>query len=218
MAIKVDLLPTERKKFGFDPLVAILFLVIVVCVFVFYFIGQNYDKNLAKAQESLATVKARVAEAEKELPAIEELKRKNTELEQQINAVKTLRYDPVRYSNLLDEISFLLPNNMWVSSVEIDTGKNSVKLVGVAAEVPGIRPLESISGFMKNAAKSKYFRTATITGTNRGTTPVGETVYTSYSWTIDMTYDPKAAEQANPGSVEKGPGAVIINTSVKGRS
>lgn len=218
MAIKVDLLPTERKKFGFDPLLAILVLLIVVCVVVFHYVGQIYEKNVVQATASLTEVTNSVEEAKKGLPEIERLQKENSELENQINAVKTLRYDPIRYSNLLDEISALLPNNMWVSNISIEPSKNSVQLTGVAVEIPGIRPLESVSGFMKNANKSKYFRGATITGTSRGTANVGQTTYTSYSWTIDMNYDPKAAEQTNPDAVEKGPGAMMIDSSVKGRS
>jgi Tfp pilus assembly protein PilN len=99
----------------------------------------------------------------------------------------------VRYSNILDEIAMLLPNNMWVSTVSIDPSKKTVALAGFAAEQPGVRPLESIAGFMKSVNKSQVFTSATISSTSRGNQTVGKVSYVGFTWTIDMTYDEKAA-------------------------
>lgn len=194
MAIKVDLLPTERKKFGFDIIIALIAVLLVVAGIGFYFYGESLKSQIDTQQAKLAQIQKDIQKEKEGLPAIAELKKKNQELEVQINTVKTLRYDPIRYSNLLDEISILLPNNMWVSSISIEPVKRTVVLAGVAAEQPGVRPLESISGFMKSVNKSRYFRSATIASTTRGTTTVGKTPYTSYGWTIEMEYDPSAAE------------------------
>ena len=64
-----------------------------------------------------------------------------------------------------------------------------VTIAGVAAEQPGIRPVESISGFMKSVSRSKYFKRAVISSTTRGTVDVGSNKYTSYSWNIELEYD-----------------------------
>jgi Tfp pilus assembly protein PilN len=214
MAIKVDLLPTERKKFGFDPVIAILVVLIAVAVVVFYYFGVKLEKDISDKRGEITAVEQEIQSLQQQLPVIEKLRKENAELETQINTVKSLRYDPIRYSNLLDEISCLLPRNMWVSSISIEPGQAKVSMSGTAAALPGIRPLESISGFMKSIQKSRYFKDAALSSTSRGTVNVGEKVFTSYSFSIDMNYDPKAAEQANPGGAEKGSGAYRTDGSL----
>ncbi len=220
MAIKVDLLPTERKKYGFDIVIAIIVMLIAASVVVYWYIGEHFKQEVSKKSASLAAIEDEIKKEKAGLPEIEQLKKKNRELEQQIKTVKTLRYDPVRYSNLLDEISYLLPNNMWVNNVTIDPTKNTMTLTGVAVEQPGVRPLESISGFMKSvtSTKSQYFKTASISSTTRGTTTVGKSPYTSYGWTIEMTYDPNAAESGTSAEAEKAPGNPKNDSSGHGRS
>lgn len=203
MAIKVDLLPTERKKFGFDPVIAILIVIIAASVVLFYYYGVKLEKEIDDKRKDITKVEQEIQSLQQQLPVIEKLKKENQELENQINTVRSLRYDPIRYSNLLDEISYLLPKNMWVSTIAIEPGQNKVTMSGTAAALPGVRPLESIGGFMKNVQKSRYFRSASLSSTSRSSARISGANYIIYSFGIDMTYDPKAAEQANPGGPEK---------------
>jgi len=200
MAIKVDLLPTERKRFGFDPVIAILIVLIALAVVVFYYFGVKLEKDIADKRAQITKVDQDIVSLQSQLPIIEKLKKENQELENQINTVKSLRYDPIRYSNLLDEVSSLLPKNMWLSSLSIEPGQSKVSMSGTAAAMPGIKPLESISGFMKSVQRSKYFKDASLSSTSKGTVTINGVTYTSYSFGIDMTYDPKAAEQVESGS------------------
>jgi len=193
MAIKVDLLPTERKKFGFDIVIALMVLLVVGAFVGCYWYTTKLEDDLKQVKDQVA---AKTAELEKEKQGTErkgELEKKIKEIEDNIAIVERLQDDPVRYSNLLDELSSLLPNNMWVSNISIDPQKNTLTLSGVAAEQPGIRPVESISGFMKSVGKSKYFKKAVISSTTRGKTTVADKDYTSYSWNIELEYDPNKA-------------------------
>lgn len=217
MAIKVDLLPTERKKFGFDPVIAILIVLIAASVVVFYYVGVKFESDIEAKKAQIAKVDQEIQDIKHKLPRIKELKRENEELEKQINTVKSLRYDPIRYSNLLDEISYLLPKNMWVSSISIEPNQAKVSMSGTAAELPGIKPLESIAGFMKSVQKSRYFKGCSLGSTSRGKVMVGGNEYSSYSFSVDMTYDPKAAEQVSEEGAEKGPTG-YDNRQEKGRS
>jgi len=216
MAIKVDLLPTERKKFGFDPVIAILIVLIALAVVVFYYFGVKLEKDIADKRAQITKVEQDISSLQQQLPIIEKLKKENQDLETQITTVKSLRFDPIRYSNLLDEISYLLPKNMWVSSISIEPGQQKVQMSGTAASMPGIKPLESISGFMKQVQKSRYFKDASLSSTSRGSVTIRNQVYTSYSFGIDMSYDAKAAEQSNPGA-EKGPGGFNTRSTLLGQ-
>jgi Tfp pilus assembly protein PilN len=193
MAIKVDLLPTERKKFGFDIVIALMVLLVIGAFVVCYWYGGVLDKRVSDAAAKVEQAEKTLENEKKGLENIDGLEKKIAELKSNIKTVKTLKLDPVRYSNLLDELSSLLPNNMWVSSISIDTQKNTLTLVGVAVEQPGVRPVESISGFMKSVSKSKYFTNAVISSTTRGKTNVGDNEYTSYSWSMELQYNPDKA-------------------------
>ena len=193
MAIKVDLLPTERKKFGFDIVIALMVLLVVGAFAGCYWWSTQLEQQVKQKTADLEAVTKQRDEAKQGLGDIDGLKKKISDLKNNINTVKTLKLDPVRYSNLLDELSSLLPNNMWVSSIAIDPQKRTLTLNGIAAEQPGVRPVESISGFMKSVGKSKYFKNSVISSTTRGTTTVDGNNYTSYSWNIELEYDPDKA-------------------------
>ncbi|MBR0518939.1 PilN domain-containing protein [bacterium] len=193
MAIKVDLLPTERKKFGFDIVIALMILLIAGSAVGCVWWGQQLEEKANKKQDEVKALQAQLKTAEEGLGNIAGLRKKVSDLKANINTVKTLKLDPVRYSNLLDELSSLLPNNMWVSSISVDTQKHTLTMSGLAAEQPGVRPVESISGFMKSVGKSKYFKNATISSTTRGSITVAKNTYTSYSFNIELEYDPDKA-------------------------
>ena len=198
MAIKVDLLPTERKKFGFDIVIALMVLLVVGAFAGCYWYKTKLEddkRNREAAYEAYAKT-YNEEEANKISGKIDELNKKINEMKTMKEKVANLSTQPLTYSNLLDELSSLLPNNMWVSNITIDDQNHTLTLSGVAAEQPGIRPVESISGFMKSVSKSKYFTNAVISSTQRGKTGVGGNEYTSYSWNIELQYNPNKANKA----------------------
>jgi Tfp pilus assembly protein PilN len=190
MTIKVDLLPTERKKFGFDPVIGFLLLIIVIFTIGFWVYGTSLVKKIDTKKQEIAEVDNKIKELEKKLPIIEQLRAKNRELEQQINTIKNLVYDPIRYSNLLDEVSLILPRNIWISTLSIEPSTNSVTMNGTAVAMENQKPLESIGRLMKNLQKSRFFRDATLSSTS--TTKVAE-IYMGFTFQIETHYDPDAA-------------------------
>jgi len=199
MAMKLDLLPTERKKFGFDIVIALMFVLIAISGIGFYLYGNKLKEDAEAKKLEVAGIQKKIEDEKKDLGDIDSLRAKLKDLQANIDTVKTLKLDPVRYSNLLDELASLLPNNMWVSNIAIDTQKNTLTLTGVAAEQPGVRPVESISGFMKSVSRSKYFKRSVISSTTRGTVDVGDNKYTSYSWNIELEYDKDKAISSEDG-------------------
>ncbi len=70
MAIKVDLLPTERKKFGFDIIIALIAVLLVVAGLGFYFYGESLKNQITTQQDKLAQIQN---EIKKEKEAIFQL-------------------------------------------------------------------------------------------------------------------------------------------------
>ena len=198
MTIKVDLLPTKEKKFGIDPVMIFLVLVIIICTFGFFVFGKSLENSIAAEEKAVAQLDDTIKELKAKLPDIDKRKADNAKLQQQIDTVQGLKNDPVRYANLLWEIGDVLPGNCWVQSITIDPATKSVVLAGTSAQVGNLRPLESIAALMKNLMNSRYFVDATLASTSQGTAGGLNT----YSFQIETHYDDMAAlkspEQVQP--------------------
>jgi len=189
MTIKVDLLPTERKKFGFDPMIGFLLVIVLICTAGFWIYGSSLSNTIDAKKSAIVEKENKIKEMESKLPIIEELNKKNAELEMQIKTVKELVYDPIRYANLLQEVVTVLPRNVWISNLNVEPATTTVTFGATALATAKDRPLESIAKLMKNLQNSKYFNTPTISSANQGKTEEG----ISYSFQIEARYNPQAA-------------------------
>jgi Tfp pilus assembly protein PilN len=218
MTIKVDLLPTEKKRFGLDPLVIVLFLVVVLATVGLFFYGQKLTRDIQAKRDQIAQVEAQIKEIEAQLPVLEERQMRIKKLEEQIQIIKTLQYDPLRYANLLTQVTMTLPDNVYLESLAIEPGRTAVTMSGKAAEAGGNLPLGTISNLMKNMNDTEYFRDASLSSASRTSIEGG---YTGFSFQIEVRYDPQAAAtkapslpgataptpSPSPGGAESAPGA-----------
>ncbi|MCE7870133.1 hypothetical protein DYH09_07115 [bacterium CPR1] len=200
MTIKVDLLPTEKKRFGLDPLVIVLFLFVVLATVAMFMWSKNLENQISQKRNAIAEVEKQIKDLEAQLPVLEERQNRIRKLKEQIQIIKTLVYDPVRYANLLTQITMALPDNVFLESLTIDPSKTQVNMTGKAAEVGGTLPLATISLLMKNLNDTEYFRGSSLSSATReksGDIP-------AFAFTIDVAYDPQAA--ADPSKKPMLPG------------
>lgn len=202
MTIKVDLLPTEKKRFGLDPLVIVLFLFVVLATVAMFMWSKKLENEIGIKRNEIAEVEKQIKDLEAQLPVLEERQNRIRKLKEQIQIIKTLVYDPVRYANLLTQITMALPDNVFLESLTIDPSKTQVNMNGKAAEVGGTLPLATISQLMKNLNDTEYFRGASLSSAtrNKNTNDIP-----SFDFTIDVSYDSQAAADPNkrpmpPGS------------------
>jgi Tfp pilus assembly protein PilN len=201
MTIKVDLLPTEKKRFGLDPLVIVLFLFVVLATVAMFMWSKKLENEISIKRNQIAEVEKQIKDLEAQLPVLEERQNRIKKLKEQIQIIKTLVYDPVRYANLLTQITMALPDNVFLESLTIDPGKTQVNMNGKAAEVGGTLPLATISQLMKNLNDTEYFRGASLSSATRDK---GEGI-PSFDFTIDVSYDSQAA--ADPAKKPMPPGS-----------
>jgi len=198
MTIKVDLLPTEKKGFRIDPMVIILLLLIIAANVGFAFYGQQLTTKIEEKQAEVKRVQDEKKQIEASLPVIEERRARIHKLQEQIDVIKSLVHDPVRYANLLQEVAYVLPPNVYLSSLSIEPGSSSVSMSGSAAEVQGRLPLATVAQLMKNLNESKYFSDATLASTAQGSTDGGP----GFTFQLTVHYDPQAAAQLPPTGVD----------------
>jgi len=189
MTIKVDLLDRPGKRMGFDPV--IIFLVLIVIVFIAFFIywGKHYDDQIALRKDEINKYDQKIRALESKIPDIQKQEEENQALEEQINAIKQLVFDPIRYRNLLDEIAYIMPNTIFIQNLNIEPGNQTLQFGGLAVEIGEETPLNSISKFMEAIRNSPILETPNLASTSR-TQYEGRT---AFGFSIEVKYDPVAA-------------------------
>ncbi|MCD4782273.1 MAG: hypothetical protein K8T10_00430 [Candidatus Eremiobacteraeota bacterium] len=134
MTIKVDLLDRPGRRMGFDPIIIFLVLIIIVFVVFFIFWGKRYDDMVQTKRTEIQEIDTKIRDLEAKIPDIQRYEKENRELEAQINAIKQLVYDPIRYRNLLDDIALIMPKNIFISNMNIEPGNRSLSFSGIAVD------------------------------------------------------------------------------------
>lgn len=196
MTIKVDLLPTERKGFGIDPMMIVLLLVIIGVSVCFAFYSQKLDGDIEDLKGQIAEVEKEIKQIEASLPVLEERRARIRKLKEQIEMIKSLVHDPLRYANLLQEVAVLLPPNVWLTSLSIEPGSQSLQLNGTAAEVAGRLPLATVAQLMRNLNDSRYFKDASLSSTSETSVDPGD--LRGFTFQLQVRYDPQAAATLAP--------------------
>lgn len=192
MTLKVDLLPTEKRRIGFDPVIAFLVVLILCSVGIYWLIGQWFDGQITGMDAQIAKVDKEIQEYKDKVPIIEKMKEEVQKYTQEAETIKNLRYDAIKFANILDEVSILVPENVWVTSLNIEPGNKSVTFSGYAAEAQGLTPLKAVADFMRKLRGSKYFVDATLASTTSGTYET----YQTFSFTIESHYRDEVAAKA----------------------
>ena len=202
MTIKVDLLPTEKKQFGIDPAMILMFMLIIGSAVAMLLYSNSLTSQIEGQKAEIEKINQDIKQIETQLPLIEETKNRIASLKREIKMIKSLVHDPLRYANLLQEIAILLPENVWLADLSIDPRSSKVSFSGSAAEVVGERkPLATIADLMRNFNDSEYFTNSTLASTSE-TASAGQPSVFGFKLTI--TYDPEKAATEPPTGMGQG--------------
>jgi hypothetical protein len=190
MTIKVDLNLEEKRRNWLDPLGIILLMLVASSALAFYAYGQTLEGQIQRLDQQRAAVDLKIKEGESIQKAIAQERQSLAELDQQLQLVRSLRLDPLKFANLMCEISRLLPPTLAINDLQIDPGPNSLSFHGV---VDGPLPLASLATAMDQLNRSAYFDAANLqTATRDGNN--------SFSFGMTVHFDPVAAAELRPGS------------------
>lgn len=190
MTIKVNLLPTERKKMTFDPAFWFLLVIVLLCTGGFVVIGVNLGKQIEETNNQIKAADAQIQRDEETLKQVVPLRQEIARLKEEIKMIENLKYDPVRYGNLLGEVGRVLPSNVYLSSLSIEPSTSSVMISGIAKNTGSAAPLASISGLINRISNSKIFSDASLASTSQ---TGNETDGFGFSFSIEARYDAEAA-------------------------
>ena len=83
----------------------------------------------------------------------------------------------------MDEVAYLMPQNVFIKNLSIDVANNTVGFDGMSVEISSpTDSLDAISKFMQSIQKSSYFQEATLSGTMKQTYEEK----TAYAFHIDI--------------------------------
>jgi Tfp pilus assembly protein PilN len=202
MTIKVDLLPTEKKSFGIDPAMIVMFLLIIGAAALMLLYSQRLNTAIEGEEARIEQINQEIKQIETKLPRVEEMKNRIQSLKREIKMIKSLVHDPLRYANLLQEVAILLPENVFLDNLSIDPRARQVSITGSAAEVAGRLPLATIAQLMRNFNDSAYFRSSTLSATSESTIEPNET--RAFTFSLNINYDEEKAATEPPTGMGQG--------------
>ncbi|MFN8611538.1 MAG: hypothetical protein U0931_28590 [Vulcanimicrobiota bacterium] len=191
MTIKVDLNLEEKRRNWLDPLGIIVLMLVACSGLAFYAYGQTLEQQIQKIDQDRAAVDAQIKEGESIQKAIQKERQELAEIDRQLQLVLSLRLDPLKFANMMCEVSQLLPPSLCIQDLSIDPGPNTVSFHGM---VQGPLPLAALASTLDQLNRSAYFDAANLQNATR------EADGDSYTFAISLHFDPVAAAQQRPGS------------------
>ena len=149
--IRINLLPvrvSRKKEAGKQQVV--LFAVLLVGIFLGNFLwSRSRSEELASREQKLRRTKDEIAQLERIIGEVKNIKAQQAELKDKLAVLDKLRagrQGPVR---MLDEIATILPKKLWLRKMEEKAG--AVVFDGSASTI------EEVSAFMSALRRSAYF-------------------------------------------------------------
>lgn len=155
VTIKVNILPKEKERpWALDPLTVVLLLALIVGNLGMAAYGKVLSGRVADSAKELARLEGQAHELEEQLPVLAEREQRVRKLETQIASLKSLKDDPVRYAHLLTLVASALPESIWLESLSIEPGKETVSLSG---SVAGPLPMGTMARLVQSLRGTRVF-------------------------------------------------------------
>jgi type IV pilus assembly protein PilN len=150
--VKINLLPikSELRKKALIEHVTLLSLCIVLVFILSWSVQASVNHQKETLQKEVTSTKLEIKKLTAEAGEIEKFKQQKQELERKLEIITNLNAKKSGPVEVLDQLSLLIPEKAWITSMK-NNGGNLV-LDGVAVDNP------TIASFMKNLQASPYFQ------------------------------------------------------------
>lgn len=130
--IKVNLLPVKRKK---KPkplpsfLIVTVIVTIVICV-VMAFLAFFFNSRLSAKKVDFAKNERKIAELKDKIKAVEDFEKRNKAFNERSDIIEQLSKNKSVPVKILDEISSLMPNGIWIHGMTFSGGSINIEGYG----------------------------------------------------------------------------------------
>jgi|GEM_PF-2592308 len=173
--LKINLLPPElrrkkrKKVVVFEPTQTFLILVVVCELLAFTGVYLMINTTAGNKQKELNAINAEIERLKAEVRDVENLKSQALALEKKVQIIDELMLSRLIWSKRLNELSNLLPENVWITSLSISTQsvaspgggppvtKKVLNLTGKVLNPPGEKAVDLVGTFMNNMKTNPSF-------------------------------------------------------------
>jgi type IV pilus assembly protein PilN len=197
--VRINLLPvrvSKKKEAGQQQLA--LFAVILAVGLVGNYLWQSSRAAELKArQQKLARTREDIAQLERIIGEVRDIKEQQQALEQKLGVLERLKAGRSGPVHMLDELATITPKQLWLSKVEEKGG--AVTFSGSALSI------DDVSAFMSALKTSKYFsgvelrKTAAVAPTSGGGAPVAADRLVTFEISAAVSYAAPSGDAAPKG-------------------
>lgn len=149
--IRINLLPSGKKKAIVVPpvliygAIATVILIIVSIVLIFYL-----NRQISRLEEDMKVKEQKMVKLEATLKKVANYERDNEEFRKKSRIINQLKKNQILPLRLLDEVSGMLPEGVWLSTLTDNRG--SISIEGYAFSNA------DLVGYVQNLKNSKYLK------------------------------------------------------------
>lgn len=149
--VNINLLPikAELRRTALIQHVAVVSGVLLVLLFSFFVTSKTAESRKDALQKEIVDTKVEIKKLTIKASEIEDFKKRKQELERKLDIIKDLNTKKAGSVQILDEISLIIPDKVWVKSLTVSS--NKVVLGGSAVDNT------VIAEFMKKLQSSDHF-------------------------------------------------------------
>jgi len=157
--IKINLLAKRKKAFSAsrELVIGTVFLILLFAAGIFWYYQLN--SKIENMQSQISETKRQIETAQVKVKKIDTLKEEKKELEKKLNLIKELKSRQQGPASLLNKISLVIPDEIWLSSL-------SEKGSQLALEGRSLTT-NNVADFMKNLEKTKALSQIELDGTEQ---------------------------------------------------
>src|SRR4051812_17299131 len=156
--IRINLLPVraaKKREFGRQQIVLFALLLVLATIGNYFWYGR-VSNQLSSLDKQIASSRAEIAQLEKTIGEVKSIKDDKKALEDKLTILDTLKKGRTGPVKVLDELSSLMPEKVWMLDFVEQAG--GVSMVGQASSY------EDLSIFSKKLKASTHFTNITIKG------------------------------------------------------
>lgn len=147
--IRINLLPTPRGRRELRRQLTLAAAAMILTVLGGVWLYNGQQRELESKHRELRRIEAELKRLEKIVKEVQEFETRKASLEEKRNAISNLHTAQRRPARMLDEVSRLLPEQVWI--IEFREGTDKLSITGKSFDNVGI------ASFMENLERSPLF-------------------------------------------------------------
>lgn len=203
--IKINLLPTVRevkkRETIRQQMVVVIGAIVIELVFIGY-LNATINGQIKRTKDNMTKTRNEIKKLEEIIKEVKDIEKRRNELEAKLKVIDNLEKGRVASVIILDELSKVIPEKMWIT--DFKESQNNLSLKGIALNN------QTVADFIQNLEKSEIFQNVSFGSSKQVTKEKYKLVE------FDISFRAKVPGTDQP-ETEKAPAKVAPRTTRRGR-